>query len=65
MKWFKKLPCETQLYLLQNFNLLGTMNCAYLAMRYDDWTWYFLAAWTLCSVFICMRKEEKLYHENI
>lgn len=65
MKWFKKLPRETQLYLLQIINLLGTMNLMYLAMRYDAWSFYLLAIWTFISVIICMRDEEKLYRENI
>lgn len=65
MKWFKKLPRETQLYLLQIINLLGTMNWMYLAMRYDAWSIYLLAIWTFISAIICMRDEEKLYRENI
>lgn len=65
MKWFKKLPRETQLYLLQIINLLGTMNLMYLAMRYDTWSIYLLAIWTFISAIICMRDEEKLYRENI
>lgn len=65
MEWFKKLPRENQLYLLQIINLYGTLNCIYLAMQYNAWSWYLLASWTFTSVIMCMREEEKLYNAYI
>lgn len=65
MDWFKKLPLKKQFYLLQIFNLFGTLNCISLAMVYNAWSWYLCAAWTLSSVLYLMKKEEELYNENI
>lgn len=65
MKWFKQLPLEKKYYYLYLFNLFGTLNCIYLAMAYNAWSFYLLAAWTMSSVLHYMRKEEELYNENI